>query len=202
MMMQRWLDFVGDRTTVERALWLYRMIEGFYNQSYRSYHNLDHIRRMLDDMEEYFPRASELEILAIWFHDLIYIPGSSENETQSAWQMTVLMRGIFAYDELVTATSHILATAYGKKQTMPFSSSSKRVRDIDLLSLAAERTDYQINTARIREEHNLPDSVWKAGRRHFIEQMLAQKRIFLTEELHAWFEYRARSNLQYELTKY
>jgi predicted metal-dependent HD superfamily phosphohydrolase len=202
MMMQRWLDFVGGRTSVERALWLYRIIEGFYNQPYRSYHNLDHIRRMLDDMQKYFPQASASEILAIWFHDLVYIPGSRENEAQSAWQMAVLMRDIFTYGELEMATSHILATAYGKKQASPFSSGSKRLRDIDLLSLAADGADYRANTARIRDEYNLADSVWENGRRFFIEQMLAQKRIFLTDELHTWFEYHARSNLQQELATY
>lgn len=201
-MMQRWVDFIGQRTSLERALWVYRMIESFYNQPYRSYHNLDHIRRMLDDMEKYFPQATEPEILAVWFHDLVYIPGSGENESQSARQMNVLMRDIFTLDELMEAGSHILATAYGKKQMEPFSRGSERVRDIDLLSLAADAADYQLNTRKIREEHNLPEDIWRTGRRAFIEKMLAQERIFLTEELHTWFEHRAQTNLQHELAYY
>lgn len=201
-MMQRWVDFVGHRTSLDRALWVYRVITDHYGQHHRRYHTLDHIKKMLDDMERYFPGADDLEILAIWFHDLVYIPGSSENEAQSAWQMATLLRGIFSTKELFEAGSHILATEYNVKKHGPYSPGNKRVRDIDLLSLAIDPGDYDANTRKIWEELNLPEEVWRRGRKHFIQKILSQPRIYLTDELFTWFEHLARTNLERELARY
>lgn len=201
-MMQRWVDFIGHRASLDRTLWVYRVITDYYGQRHRSYHTLDHIRQMLDDMEKYFPGASELEILAIWFHDLVYIPGSTENEAQSTWQMAALLRGIYTNEELMVAGNHILATAYHVKERRPYSPGSKRLRDIDLLALAIDPRDYDINTRKIWEELNLPEDVWRLGRKRFIQKMLSQPRIYLTDELHTWFEHLARTNLKRELAKY
>jgi len=137
-MMQRWVDFIGHRASLDRALWVYRVVEDHYGQHHRQYHTLDHIRKMLDDMEQYFPDASELEFLAVWFHDLVYIPGSTENEAQSAWQMSALLRGIFTSQELIEAGNHIFATQYHVEKAGTFSEGDKRVRDIDLLALALD----------------------------------------------------------------
>lgn len=201
-MMQRWVDFVGHRTSLERALWVYRVIADHYNQRHRRYHTLEHICQMLDNMKKYFPDADELEILAIWFHDLVYIPGSSENEAQSAWQMAALCRGIFTNDELIKAGNHVLSTEYHKKKLGPYSPGDRRVHDIDLLSLAIGPEDYDANTHKIWEELNFPKDTWKSGRKRFIHGMLAQDRIYLTEEIYTWFEHVARSNLQRELSRY
>ncbi len=200
-MMQRWVDFIGHRTSLDRALWVYRVIVDHYGQRHRQYHTLDHICQMLDDMERYFPSASELEILAIWFHDLVYIPGSTENEAQSAWQMTALLRGIFTNQELIEAGNHIFATQYHVKKASPYSEGDNRVRDIDLLALALDPQDYDANTRKIWKELNLSEEAWKRERRLFIQHMLNQPRIYRTDELYAWFEHLARTNLQRELTK-
>lgn len=201
-MMQRWVDFIGHRTSLDRALWVYRVIEDHYGQRHREYHILQHISQMLDDMEQYFPNASELEFLAVWFHDLIYIPGSTENEAQSAWQMAALLRGVFTNQELIEAGNYIFATQYHVKKVGSYPEGSKRVRDIDLLSLAIAPDEYDANTYKIWRELNLPENVWTRGRKIFIQRMLSQPRIYLTDELYTWFEHLARTNLQRELAKY
>ena len=62
-----------------------RLIEG-YLEAHRRYHTLDHIEHclgMFESCKSLVSHADALE-LAIWFHDVIMMPGRRDNEARSA----------------------------------------------------------------------------------------------------------------------
>ncbi len=62
-------------------------LEEAWNESRRKYHNMDHLRQILIDLEKkrnlVIPIHWEALILAAFFHDAIYIPGHADNEDKS-----------------------------------------------------------------------------------------------------------------------
>lgn len=62
-------------------------LEHAWNEPRRKYHNIDHLRQILEDLEKkrnfVLPIHREALILAAFFHDAIYIPGQQNNEDKS-----------------------------------------------------------------------------------------------------------------------
>jgi len=66
--------------------------------------------------------------------------------------------------------------------------------------LGAPPDRYRRYCDQVRHEFSaLPGPVFRLGRRHFLEQVLAQERIFATEWFWQRFEAQARANLASEL---
>jgi predicted metal-dependent HD superfamily phosphohydrolase len=51
-------------------------LENYFNEPQRHYHNMFHISRLLKENKN----LSDMMLLSIWFHDIIYDPKSKENE--------------------------------------------------------------------------------------------------------------------------
>lgn len=62
----------------------FSILRDLYMQSWRKYHNLNHICHLLNLFDKYhssFDTSSITNIqLTIWFHDVIYVPSRSDNE--------------------------------------------------------------------------------------------------------------------------
>ena len=94
---------------------------------------------------------------------------------------------------------------------LPSSSSSQRVTvttlahvdadaalflDCDMAILGAEPAAFDAYDAAIaREYHAIPAEAFRAGRRAFLQSVLALPRIFLSDYVHARLDARARANL-------
>lgn len=67
-----------------------KTVRAMYNLPGRYYHNWDHIQYLLSLSQRYWPAIVESNcdyetiLLAIIFHDIIYVPGSNRNEVLSA----------------------------------------------------------------------------------------------------------------------
>ena len=82
-LMQRWVNLFPD-ASLDRTLHAWSDIKNRYGENHRHYHTLRHIAALLAARDNYFPESSRCIELAIWFHDLIYIPGDEHNELLSA----------------------------------------------------------------------------------------------------------------------
>src|SRR5690606_23429354 len=80
----------ADNSTIKE--WI-NVICGFYDESHRFYHNLNHIDSCLKLLRKFehsslTPEETCYNIIpvqiAIWFHDIIYNPQESNNEERSA----------------------------------------------------------------------------------------------------------------------
>ncbi len=80
---RRWNNLFPD-ASIERSQYTFQLIWGHYNDGLRDYHTLEHIASALEALDAHFPNAPRATELAIWLHDLIYIPGDSRNEEMSA----------------------------------------------------------------------------------------------------------------------
>jgi predicted metal-dependent HD superfamily phosphohydrolase len=62
-------------------------LEEAWNEPKRKYHNVDHLKQILEDLEKkrsfVTPIYREALILAAFFHDVVYLPGHRDNEDKS-----------------------------------------------------------------------------------------------------------------------
>lgn len=161
-----------------------------YAEPHRHYHNLRHISDMLSKGLS----LSDEQVIAIWFHDAIYVPGSPTNEADSARLAIEQISGWDA-DRVHIVERIILDT----RNHVPSTEESKRVIDLDLSILGESPERYQSYVESIRKEFgHVSEEDWIAGRGAWIEGMIGRDRIFWTP----WgesLEETARANLMQEL---
>ena len=166
-----------------------------YHEPHRAYHTAAHLEQVLRRLEEI--DAEPLLHLAAWFHDAIYVPGSPDNEIDSAKlaKRELAARGIDAASVQFVVDA-ILATA-------GHTSSDPRLApllDADLATLGAPPEEYRAYVAAIRREYDkVPDELFREGRRALLREFLQRDAIFKTVAAHQRYEAPARRNLEAEL---
>jgi predicted metal-dependent HD superfamily phosphohydrolase len=86
-----------------------------YSEPHRHYHTTDHIiacLRQLDGALDLAIFPAEVEV-ALWFHDAIYSPAASENESRSAeWAAQFLSSAGVSREACQRVHQHIMATRH------------------------------------------------------------------------------------------
>jgi len=168
-----------------------------YTEPHRHYHGLPHIAWLLDRGREV--DLDDDQVLAIWFHDAIYVPGAADNEVRSA---ALAVARLSAAGLPTVQVRRIERIVLDTERHVPQSEASKLVIDLDLASLALSRPAFERNSVRIRAEYgDFDDETFYAGRRKFMEAFLGRERIFWTE-WGAPLEERARENLRLDLERF
>lgn len=176
-------------------------LEAAYSQPHRHYHNLHHIARVLHWFRqpgEPVPHDAEAEV-AIWFHDVIYEPGATDNEEASALLADRLLAAGGALSQararicqMVRATSH---------RELPSDLTAGRVADADLAVLAADAAEFAEYERGIRAEYaHLSDATFGPGRRRVLSALLARAHLYATPWFRARLEAPARANLRRSLS--
>lgn len=176
-------DLVGD-TPIEDSLASWEFIVYQYSEKHRKYHNLEHIYHALNEFDSnshLVPLASPVDraavILALFYHDIVYTPGSKDNEMLSAG---------YAYeslDELGYPSGFcglvgdlICETTYTQD---PQTLMSIHVRDADMGVLSDVRQDYARYAKNTRLEYSMYDDLTYAkGRRDFLEKMCEEPQTY------------------------
>jgi len=176
-------------------------LEALYSGKNRHYHTWYHILFMFDKAIEYFPGPNPgdaidsktfltpSELLAILFHDAIYVPDQKDNEGRSIDLMVSLMAGFgVPLTEFCWASRCIKETA--NFNSIVRDESTHAVLDLDLCALANPYNDFIIQNRLISKEFpNIPE----IKRKKFLYQFLSKKKIFykLTH-----LEEKARNNIK------
>lgn len=168
-----------------------------YQEPHRHYHNLEHIRSSLTCLDQ-LGRSEDLIEGAIWFHDVIYDPSRTDNESESTIffeSSTTPWLEHAVRDEIIRL---ILAT---DPRT---SRKGKRLEDlmvdIDLAVLGSEPASYERYRDAIRQEYgHVPEADFRRGRAAILEGILAEK-IYRSPEFQH-LEGLARQNLATELAE-
>ena len=137
--------------------------------------------------------------MALWFHDAIFIPRSSENEKESA-ELFVRAAGdhfrpsfVRKVYELILVTAHKELTQECNKQF---------VADIDLSSFGVDWEEFLRDTKAVREEQaDSSDAVFYPDHAKFLNSLLGRPRIFGTEFFYGRYEQRAKENITRMLTE-
>jgi predicted metal-dependent HD superfamily phosphohydrolase len=167
-----------------------------YSKEYRHYHSTSHIEhclRELDTAASLAQESAEVE-LALWFHDAIYDPHSSNNEERSAdWACELLMRHQAGAERVGRVRDHILATRHEAVARHP---DSRLVVDIDLSILGADEAAYAQFEVNVRKEYRwVPSILFRRKRAEILESFLARPRLYSTDLFYERYESRARRNL-------
>ena len=176
---------------------VYRMLARCYAEPARHYHTLAHVRRCLhhlDQARDAIPEPDAVE-LALWFHDVIFVPGAQDNEQRSAdWFERQADGRIRTCDRI---REMILATTHSGIATEP---DTRFVCDIDLAALGASRSRFRVDGRHLRAERpDLDDRAYDRLERTMLRGLLERPRIYLTDFFYTRCEARARSNLSWRL---
>ena len=172
-----------------------RLVDG-YNEPQRRYHTLahiDHCLSMFDQCKSLAINPDALEI-AVWFHDIIFIPGQPDNEALSAELYRDLSAGVHTdqfrelVDKLIMATLH-------DGSSLDDNDAAYMV-DIDLSSFGLPWEDFLRDSRHLREESTeLSDADYSRKQGAFRSCLLARPHFFQTDFFRQHYEQQARDNL-------
>ncbi len=183
---------------------VYQQLLGAYNEPHRVYHRLEHIENCLmlfDQVSELLDDPDAVE-LAIWFHDVIYKVGDSDNEQLSANLFMTLTDGLFSNEFRDRVYRHIMATCHDCSAIT--NSDTKLMVDIDLSSFGLPWAEFLIDSKKVRAEMtHLSDAEYNQKQTSFQLTLLNQPTFFNSDYFHEHYEAQARSNLAklFELIK-
>nr|WP_244109081.1 hypothetical protein [Burkholderia anthina] len=176
---------------------VYRMLARSYTAPARHYHTLVHVRRCLREFDlarDMIPEPDAVE-LALWFHDVIFVPGAKDNEQRSADWFRRQADGRIRACEHICAM--ILATTHVGIAEEP---DTRFVCDIDLAVLGAARSRFREDGRRLRAERpDLDDRAYDLHERTILRGLLLRPRIYLTDFFYTRCERQARRNLNWRL---
>jgi len=188
-------DISGD------SLPAWRHILNHYRAPNRYYHNEAHIIQCLyqfDSAASLMENRDAIE-LAIWFHDIVLIPGEADNEVSSAVFFQNLVAGYFPEKFIGKVYEFILATTH---HHTPRNRDESFLLDIDLSSLGMPWKQYLKDTNAILEESaDFPDEESCCPNLKFLCDLLEKERIFYTDFFSSRYETRARENIQRYISK-
>lgn len=171
----------------------------------RAYHNLDHVHEVLRHYQDIAAgpgwRKPREVYVAVCYHDAIYVAGRSDNEARSADLMRADCARYGLVDELDVdrVTELILMTArHGKLERRAVDAEAALFLDADMAIVGSGADAFGRYDAAIAEEYRsvVPAFVYTFKRKHFMRQLLASPRIFLSDYGHARWDGAARANLR------
>ena len=192
--------FTNDRPLIEELL---MQLKVAYGSPKRFYHNWQHIYRMLQIIDTYSEQLSDYisVFLACYYHDLVYDPTRTDNESQSAFvaRQQLFRIGLpMRYVEKISAL--ILRTQKHFQPSRAEDFDEQLFLDSDLIVLGSKQSEYQEYSQNIRKEYDfLPFPIYRQRRAEVLRYFLAQPYLFRTDILRSGYESRARKNISEEL---
>jgi predicted metal-dependent HD superfamily phosphohydrolase len=182
---------------------LFEHVRSAYDSPGRAYHAWAHILACLKEFRQMTFDNPRAVLLALLFHDAIYVAGRKDNEAKSA-ELAVLTLAELSdvgESEREEISAMILLTASHHAIGKP-SRDAMRMLDIDLSILGAEWPVYEAYAAGVRSEFCpavVSDFKFNIGRLKFLRSVQHQTNIFLTEEMRSRREQAAKENIAREI---
>ena len=169
-------------------------------EPHRRYHGLDHLRDCLARLDE-APATAEVRDLAeaaLWYHDVVYRPGASDNEALSAKLARDALLSTGALPEQAEEVARLVRLT---DHTAPAEDDlGALVCDVDLSILGRSAGEYEEYEHRIREEYrHVPEPLYRAGRARVLAGLLRRHPLFRSDHFRQRFEGQARLNLRRSL---
>ncbi len=202
-----WSRCAGD-TREARAL--FDSLLGRHREPHRHYHGVRHVTWVVRHVEEL--AATEpvddvgAVVVAAFFHDAVYDPRASDNESASA-RLADRELAALGWDEPRRRARHDDGRGDGDARC------ARRARiepgieidtavllDADLAVLGSEPASYQAYVAGVRSEYaHVSADDWRTGRTQVLQSFLDRPALYATATARARWEARARANLAAEV---
>lgn len=174
-------------------------LEKAYSKKSRHYHNLTHLKEMIENFEIYKDKLQNRDeiLFSIFYHDFVYSASKKDNELKSAeYALSILPENIQLNKQLVFDA--ICATQQHQQNAIE---DINWLIDFDLKILAKDWEDYKIYFEQIRKEYRIyPDFLYKPGRAKALKHFLENDFIFRTNEFRNLYEEKARANIEKEIS--
>jgi predicted metal-dependent HD superfamily phosphohydrolase len=191
------LTKIGYSSNETNAFWL--VLEKTYSTKSRHYHNLNHLKEMIELFDEYQSNLKNPDeiLFSIFYHDYIYKATRKDNELKSAeLALRFLPKNESLNKNLIFDA--ICATQLHQQNEIE---DINWLIDFDLKILAKDWEDYKIYFEQIRKEYKIyPDFLYNPGRAKALKHFLENEFIFQTEEFRGLYEDRARRNIEKEIS--
>src|SRR6266851_2848459 len=183
---------------------VFRIARRSYDSPWRFYHTWSHIASCLAQFAEHKFDNPRTVLLALLYHDAVYVPGDKDNEIRSAElaERMLRFRSSVPESERRSISRMILLTADHHSADHRLTPDEAKLIDIDLSILGQAWPVYREYMQGVRREFCpgvTSDFKFRIGRRAFLEKLLRQRRIFLTDEMAGRLEVRARFNIGREI---
>ena len=179
----------------------FQMLKERYSEKSRFYHNLSHVKTLLDLLESLDNNAQDHNAIrfSIWFHDVVYDTKANDNEAESARLASQLMSKLHVdVETMEVVNSLILATKDHSGDNL--SEANRLFLDMDLAILGMREEIYKKYSRAIREEYFwVPELIYRRERRKILKSFLAREGIYFTDEMKKRFEEQARKNINGEI---
>jgi len=190
-------QYSTDQNLIQ-SYWL--EIKKQYETVERHYHNLTHLKNILEELNEIRTEINDWEtiLFSVFYHDIIYDARAQDNEEQSAQlakeRLTILQLPKSKTDLIV---NQIIATKQHQKST---NSDTNYFLDADLSILGKDWEQYKSYYQNIRKEYAIySDDVYSQGRKKALTHFLTFETIFNTTHFKLKYENQARLNIENEL---
>jgi len=195
-----WNRCAGDSDPMGTTI--YHLLQNLYDEPNRFYHTSAHIDQCLSNMDKASVElgSSDIVELSIWFHDAIYDPGASDNESRSADYFSSHAANRLPRETIARVTNCILSTTH---KSLPEDNYSKFVVDVDLSGFGQNWEGFSRDGENVRKETaHLSLDKYIAGQTRFMGKLLNRDRIFSTEYFNSRYESIARDNIKKQLELY
>ncbi|MBC7805001.1 MAG: HD domain-containing protein [Akkermansiaceae bacterium] len=153
-------------------------LRGRFGEPHRAYHNEAHTLDVLSHLREWTDDPDVSLVAAALYHDAIYDPTRSDNETRSAALSAeeLAQQGhppvmIHRVTDLIEMTAHHLPS--------PDLTDAVLLVDADLYILGGTPEEYEAYRKAIRAEYaHVPEDAWRTGRARVLARFLERPRIF------------------------
>ena len=177
----------------------YAALAAAYAKPPRAYHSFAHVIAVVQqwcDVDSRLGWQHRPEtFLALLYHDAIYVAGRSDNENLSSRLACSELKSI-PVDLGEVARLIELTSAHGKLAPEHVDGDAALFLDCDMAILGAAPETFAAYEAGIANEYaQVSANMYRLGRRRFLERLLAQSRIFLSEDFHRRLDGVARINL-------
>jgi predicted metal-dependent HD superfamily phosphohydrolase len=194
---QAWQEMLDESRLSDPERQWFRTVVTAYQEPWRHYHNLQHIRDCLDLMDLVPPDVEHRPAIraAVWFHDVVYDPKGKHNEAKSADVASAALCTMGAEVGLITATILLIWDTIHRDP--PESEAGRYMVDIDLAILGASPERFDAYELAIRKEYgHVPDAAFCEGRMEVLRNLMDRESIYSTGVFRERFELAARENLR------
>jgi predicted metal-dependent HD superfamily phosphohydrolase len=182
---------------------LYLQLEKDYNSDGRYYHTTQHILKLLKLYDEYASFITDKKTVqfSIFYHDVVYKAGLSQNEKQSAKRASKELAMLGVETHVIKKVSEYILATEDHASNKLIDDDLKYFLDFDLSILSSAKDEYEIYMQNMRKEYQkVPLFIYKTGRANFLKKILKHYNIYFTPAF-IEFDNKARANMEWELAE-